>query len=220
MGIVAEGLGKVVGNPATRILADVNLGIERGEFVALTGRSGSGKSTLLHLLGSLDRPSEGRVSLDGVDLGGLGARDLDAYRNLRMGFVFQFHYLIAELSAFENVLLPARKSGQAKARRARAQNLLKQVGLEGKEGRLPRQLSGGEQQRVAVARALVMEPEYLFADEPTGALDSANGARIMEILKDEHSRRGMTVVLATHDRDIAHSAPRQVRLADGKIEGV
>ncbi|HTB22563.1 MAG TPA: ABC transporter ATP-binding protein [bacterium] len=217
MGISALGIGKTVGNPPVRILSGVNLDIARGDFVSLTGRSGSGKSTLLHILGTLDRASEGMLWLDGSEVGSLVRRDLDAFRNRKLGFVFQFHYLLAELSALENVLLPAHKAG-AKARcRPRAEELLRRFGLGHGLHRLPRQLSGGEQQRVAIARALVMEPEYLLADEPTGALDSASGTAVMEILRDCHARLGTTIILATHDPDFAALAPKRVHMVDGSL---
>ena len=217
MGISAQGLGKVVGDPPTRILTGVNLEVAQGEFVALTGRSGSGKSTLLHILGSLDNASEGSIRVDGRELGGLKGAALDGYRNRHMGFVFQFHYLLAELNALENVLMPAKKAGESAHRRAFAASLLSRFGLDGKFDRLPRQLSGGEQQRVAIARALIMEPRTLFADEPTGSLDSVNGGVVMDIIRDCNQRLGTTVILATHDADIAAAAGCRIHLADGKV---
>ncbi len=219
MGLEAEGLGKSVGDPAVRILGGITLSVERGEFVALTGRSGSGKSTLLHILGTLDRPSEGSLRLDGRESSSFSPAELDAFRNRRLGFVFQFHYLIQELDALENVLLPARRAGEAARRRPLAEELLGRFGLGGKARRLPRQLSGGEQQRVAIARALVMQPQYLLADEPTGALDSANGTAVMDILKEAHSRLGAAVILATHDPEFAAMASRRLHLVDGVLRG-
>jgi putative ABC transport system ATP-binding protein/lipoprotein-releasing system ATP-binding protein len=217
MAIVAEHVGKVVGQPPNRVLADISLSIEDGEFVALTGRSGSGKSTLLYILSSLDSPTEGRVVISGLDLARLGSEDLHRYRNEQMGFVFQFHYLLAELSALENVLMPARKNGRERERRAFAEDLLTQFGLTDKMNRLPRQLSGGEQQRVAIARALVMEPRYLFADEPTGSLDTLNGEIVMRIIRQSNEIKKTTVVLVTHDPDFANEARRQIHLVDGKL---
>jgi lipoprotein-releasing system ATP-binding protein len=216
-GLAARDLGKVVGEPPARILSGVHLDIAPGEFVALTGRSGSGKSTLLHLLGSLDRPSEGSVLCGDRDLASLGPKELGVFRNRTMGFVFQFHYLLAELNALENVLLPAHKAGEAAQRRGHAETLLCEFGLGRALHRLPRQLSGGEQQRVAIARALIMDPAYLFADEPTGSLDSAGGAAVMGILRHRNRVQGTTVVLVTHDPDFAAKADRQVRLADGRV---
>ena len=217
MGIAAKNIGKVVGDPPTRILSDINLEIKDGEFVALTGRSGSGKSSLLYLLSSIDIPSEGVIELEGKNIKKIKKIDLHRFRNEKMGFIFQFHYLIAELTSLENVLLPTRKFGYEKQKKSYAAHLLKQVGLENKEYRLPRQLSGGEQQRVAVARSLIMEPQYIFADEPTGSLDSINGDMVMNIIRDANEKRKTTVILVTHDPDFAQEAKRQVHLADGKI---
>ncbi len=216
-GIAAIGIGKTLGSPPTPVLVGVDLAIAPGEFVALTGRSGSGKSSLLHLLGALDRPSSGTLMLDGRDAATLIPRELDDFRNRRLGFVFQFHYLLPELDALDNVLMPARKAGLAERLRPRAEERLARFGLGAMRGRLPRQLSGGEQQRVAIARALVMEPAYLLADEPTGALDTANGEAVMNILKDCHERLGTAVVLATHDAAFAARARRSVHLVDGRI---
>ncbi len=217
MGIVAEKVGKVVGEPPTRILTDISFSIDEGEFVSLTGRSGSGKSTLLYILSSLDNPTEGRVLISGLELGRMPSEELYRFRNEQMGFVFQFHYLLAELTTLENVLMPARKYGREKERRAYAEGLLSQFGLKDKMKRLPRQLSGGEQQRVAIARALVMEPRYLFADEPTGSLDTLNGDIVMRIIRESNEEKKTTVVLVTHDPDFASQAQRQIYLVDGKL---
>ncbi|MGZ3651265.1 MAG: ABC transporter ATP-binding protein [Bdellovibrionota bacterium] len=217
MGILAEEIGKSIGSPATRILSNVSLNIEDGEFVALTGRSGSGKSTLLYILSSLDHATEGSVKIGGLDVSKMKPSEVCLFRNQKMGFCFQFHYLIAELTAIENVLLPARRVGQEATRRGNAEALLEAVGLAGKFDRLPRQLSGGEQQRVAIARSLVMDPEYLFADEPTGALDSVNGRAVMEMLSRTNREKKTTIILVTHEPEFAKLAPRQVRLADGRV---
>lgn len=217
MGLRARAVTKTIGNPPSSVLDRVSIDIEDGEFVALTGRSGSGKSTLLYLLSSLDLPSEGTVHADGRDISTLDAATLNRLRNEQIGFVFQFHYLIAELTALENVLLPAHRGGREPARRQAAIDLLSDLGLAGKEARLPRQLSGGEQQRVAVARALVMKPRYLFADEPTGALDTANAERVMSHLRRANREWGTTVVLVTHDAGFASLAQRRIHLVDGKI---
>lgn len=214
--IVAKGVGKSLGTPPNIILADIDLEIREGEFVALTGRSGSGKSTLLYLLSSLDTVTAGRVEFGGRDLTRLSSRELNEFRNQNMGFVFQFHYLISELSALENALLPARKAGRMRKVADYATHLLTEFGLGEKLDRLPRQLSGGEQQRVAIARALSMRPKYLFADEPTGALDSVNGDIVMKIIRKANTD-GTTVVMVTHDPDFAATAQRQVHLADGRI---
>ena len=217
MGIVAHGVGKVIGEPPTRILSDIALQIDDGEFIALTGRSGSGKSTLLYILSTLDRASQGGVEIDGRDVSRLERQELYRFRNEAMGFVFQFHYLFAELTALENVLLPARKAGEVAERTAHAISLLAQFGLGDKNNRLPRELSGGEQQRVAIARALVMKPRYLFADEPTGSLDSVNGEIVMNIIRGSNEELGTTVVMVTHDPDFAKLARRQIHLVDGRV---
>jgi putative ABC transport system ATP-binding protein/lipoprotein-releasing system ATP-binding protein len=218
MGIVARHVGKSIGSPPNRVLTDISLDIEDGEFVSLTGRSGSGKSTLLYLLSSLDAPTEGTIEISGHDVGRMPPEELYRFRNQNLGFVFQFHYLLAELSALENTLMPTMKLGREKERRAYAESLLERFGLKDKMDRKPRQLSGGEQQRVAIARALVMEPQYLFADEPTGALDTVNGDSVMAIIRETNEKHGTTVVMVTHDPDFAAMARRQIRLVDGKVE--
>jgi ABC-type lipoprotein export system ATPase subunit len=217
MSIVAQNLGKKIGTPANQILANINTKINEGEFVALTGRSGSGKSTLLYLLSSLDTTYEGGVAIDGHEVKSLSANHLNKFRNEKMGFVFQFHYLIAELTALENMLLAARKFHREKERKSYALELLNRFGLSGKENRLPRELSGGEQQRVAIARALVMQPRYLFADEPTGSLDTVNGEIVMNILQETNKKDKTTVLMVTHDAEFASRADRKIHLTDGKI---
>ena len=176
-------LTKTFPNSKAPVLKGINLKIENGEFVSLVGRSGSGKSTLLYIISTLDRATSGDVLYDNTNVTSIPKEDIYKLRNKHIGFVFQFHYLIQELSALENVLLPARKAKELEARRPLAMSLLKEVGLEGLESRYPAQLSGGEQQRVAIARALIMEPTYLFADEPTGNLDSINGLKIIELFE-------------------------------------
>jgi putative ABC transport system ATP-binding protein/lipoprotein-releasing system ATP-binding protein len=217
MSIEAKSVGKVVGKPAVRILTDISLVIADGDFVSLTGKSGSGKSTLLYILSSLDTPSEGSVHISDLDISKMPSEDLYQFRNQQMGFVFQFNYLIAELTALENVLMPTRKLNKHAALAPYAENLLEQFGLKDKMKRYPRQLSGGEQQRVAIARALVMKPKYLFADEPTGSLDSTNGGKVMEIIEKSHKEDGTTVILVTHDTEFAKLAKRSIRLVDGRI---
>jgi putative ABC transport system ATP-binding protein/lipoprotein-releasing system ATP-binding protein len=218
VGIVVKGLGKSFGSPAQLVLSDISLAIGDGELVALTGRSGSGKSTLLYVLSGLDAATAGDIAIDGRDLGAMQDEEVHRFRNEAMGFVFQFHYLLGELSALENVLMPARKCGRLAERRSRAESLLAEFGLGDKMRRKPRELSGGEQQRVAIARALVMEPRYVFADEPTGSLDTQNGELVMRLLvEDANRRRGATVVLVTHDQEFAARAPRQIRLVDGRV---
>lgn len=217
MSIEAKNVGKVVGRQAVRILTDISLLIEDGDFVSLTGKSGSGKSTLLYILSSLDKPSEGSVHIAGRNVSLMKNEDLYSFRNQQMGFVFQFNYLIAELTALENVLMPTRKLNKHAALAPYGENLLEQFGLKDKMHRYPRQLSGGEQQRVAVARALVMKPKYLFADEPTGSLDSTNGGKVMEIIEKSHKDDATTVILVTHDTEFAKLAKRSIRLIDGRI---
>lgn len=217
MGITATNLYKTLGAPPVRILRDISLKIKDGEFVAVTGRSGSGKSTLLYLLSSLDPPSEGIIEIDGTDLRRLQGDALCRFRNEKTGFVFQFHFLLSELGALENVLMPARKAGRQAERAPQARRLLEQFGLGDKMDRLPRQLSGGELQRLAIARALVMEPRYLFADEPTGSLDSINGDLVIKLLRESNKTLGTTVIMVTHDPDYAGMADRQIRLTDGMV---
>jgi len=217
MSIVTHELVKEIGTPPTRIIDRITLEIKNGEFISLTGRSGSGKSSLLYLLSTLDTPSQGRLQIDGKDATQMSAKELNTFRNQSIGFVFQFHYLIAELSALENILMPARKLGLLDQKKDFAHQLLSQFGLDQKAHRLPRQLSGGEQQRVAIARALIMEPQYLFADEPTGSLDTINSELVMNIIQETHQRLKTTIVLVTHDPDYAKQAERQIHLVDGKI---
>jgi len=205
---------------AVRALDGVDLEIAKGEFVVVAGPSGSGKSTLLQLLGALDRPSSGTITFQGRDLGALGDGDLAALRLRTLGFVFQQFNLIPTLTASENIeiaLAPA--AIDAAARSARARELLGRVGLGDRATHLPSQLSGGEQQRVAIARALANEPEVLLADEPTGNLDSATGDAILALLYALWEETGSTVVLITHDAGIAGTAPRLLRLADGRVLG-
>lgn len=215
--IRAINIHKAFGVPETKVLKGINLEINSGEFVSLVGKSGSGKSTLLYILSSLDRPSEGEVEYEGRSLTTFHREELYTFRNKKIGFVFQFHYLVQELTALENVLLPARKAGEHQERKEKALHLLKDVGLDGKENRLPSELSGGEQQRVAIARALIMDPIYIFADEPTGNLDSINGKVIMELLREINKKNKTTILYVTHDRDFAQFADRSIVMVDGLI---
>lgn len=217
MGIEVKGLKKSFGQPETAVLKNINLKIQERDFFAITGRSGSGKSTLLYILSTLDNPSSGQVSIDGMDVHQLSSKDLHQFRNQKMGFVFQFHYLLPELSALENVLMPARKGGAWAAYTNYAKDLLNDFGLSHRLNHRPSQLSGGEQQRVAIARSLVMRPRYLFADEPTGNLDSVNGNTVMSILKRFNQEHQTTVVYVTHDEGFAEMSQKRIHLVDGQI---
>ena len=209
------------GESAVRAVNEVTVTISPGEFVALVGRSGSGKTTLLNLLAGLDRPSSGKVWFEGRELSQMPERDLVGLRRERIGFVFQSFGLIPLLSAFENVELPLHIAGVSwRDRRRRANEALDLVGLTGRSGHRPYELSGGEQQRVAIARALVADPSVLFADEPTGELDSVTGQTIGGIMRDIGASRGVTVVTATHDLMLADMADRRLQMADGRIESV
>lgn len=199
------------------VIKGVSFQIAPGEFVSIWGRSGSGKTTLLYILSTLDRPTSGDLRYHGQSVTAMSESEILALRNQKMGFIFQFHYLMGELSALENVLLPARKQGLHRLKRAEAEHLLAQVGLAEKRHRLPSQLSGGEQQRVAIARALIMNPEYIFADEPTGSLDTANAERVMELLRERHEKQKTTLILVTHEEDFAKQAQRRIVLKDGFI---
>ena len=209
------------GESAVRAVNEVTVHIAPGEFVALVGRSGSGKTTLLNLLAGLDRPSSGKVWFEGRELSQMPERELVGLRRDRIGFVFQSFGLIPLLSAFENVELPLHIAGVSwRDRRRRANEALDLVGLTGRSGHRPYELSGGEQQRVAIARALVADPSVLFADEPTGELDSVTGQTIGGIMRDIGASRGVTVVTATHDLMLADMADRRLQMADGRIQSV
>lgn len=221
MALEAIKVSKSFGEPATKVLHELDFRIAEGEFVALTGRSGSGKSTLLYLLGALDFPSSGKILIDNKDISEISSEALHELRNRSIGFVFQFHYLLPELTAIENVLMPSRKAATKgvaiKEYVERAHGLMDEFGLSDKKARLPRQLSGGEQQRVAIARALAMRPRYLFADEPTGSLDTANGDIVMSLFEKTNREDKTTVILVTHDPGFAARATRQIKLVDGKM---
>lgn len=198
-------------------LRGVDLSIAAGEYLAITGPSGSGKSTLLHLLGGLDSPTSGEVLFKSARLG--SKIGLDAFRSQYVGFIFQAFHLMPTLRAVENVQLPMLASKRSGVDRfARARELLKEMGLESRAEHYPSQLSAGERQRVAIARSLANDPEILLADEPTGNLDSVNSAKIMEILTGIQTQRRMTLIVVTHENEVAHSAARQVRIRDGKVE--
>jgi ABC-type lipoprotein export system ATPase subunit len=207
-----------VGKGTLEVLRGIDMSVSRGEFLALRGASGAGKSTLLHLLGGLDLPNAGEIRFDGTDLRALSASALANWRNRRVGFIFQAYHLLPELSALENVALPARLARiapQESARRATA--LLERVGLGKRMEHRPYELSGGEQQRVAIARALVNEPDLILADEPTGNLDSHTGGEIIQLLEALRAERQATFIMATHDAHIAGRAQRVIELADGQL---
>ena len=206
-----------VGEQEIRALDGVDLRIEQGEYCAIIGPSGSGKSTLMHLLGCLDTPTTGRVMIDGVDVSKATDDRLAEMRNEKIGFVFQAFNLLTKMTVLENVELPMIYSGASKSqRRERAMIAITRVGLETRAKNTPLQLSGGQMQRVAIARALVNDPKIVFADEPTGNLDSTTGANILALFR-ELSEQGRTIVLVTHDNEIAAATPRRIVLRDGKI---
>jgi putative ABC transport system ATP-binding protein len=207
------------GGSRVQAVTDVSLSLEPGEFVALVGPSGCGKSTLLHLCGAMDRPSRGTVHLEGVALDALKDDALTLIRRDRIGFVFQFFNLLPTLTALENVTLPSLLAGGRAAGVTReAADLLDRVGLGDRRDHYPRQLSGGEMQRVALARALCHHPALIIADEPTGNLDSENGQVVLALLTELNRETGVTLLLATHDRDVAAAAGRVVRMRDGRID--
>ena len=198
-----------------RVFDEVNFSVEAGQMVAVVGSSGAGKSTLLHLLGLLDRPTAGEIRYNGAPL--LASREdvIEDFRNREVGFIFQFHHLLPEFTAQENVMMPAIIAGSSMAKaRSRANALLERVGLADRLLHAPGELSGGEQQRVALARALVMEPKLLLADEPTGNLDPTTGAKVLDLLLDLNEERGTTLVVATHNMELAARLPRGLQISD------
>jgi putative ABC transport system ATP-binding protein len=220
--VSARDLTKVFGSGDTevRALDGVSIEIEAGEMVGMMGPSGSGKSTLLHLLGALESPTSGEIALAGERYDGMRDAELTRLRREKIGFVFQFFNLLPALSAEENVMLPALIAGKRDdAMRARARELLARVGLEARASHLPSELSGGEQQRVSIARALLTRPELVLADEPTGNLDSRSSAGVLELLSELNQAEGQTIVIVTHDPAAAAIARRVVLLRDGRIEG-
>lgn len=202
----------------TQALSDINLSINRGEFIAITGASGSGKSTLLQLIGLLDKPTTGQVIINGVTTNSLGDGKSSQLRNNQLGFVFQSFYLQPFLSVLDNIMVPAMFDGETtKSIRPRAMELLDYLGLADKAKSLPGELSGGQSQRVAIARALINQPSIILADEPTGNLDSKNSQSVVDILRSFNQELGTTVIIVTHDQQIATQADRIVHISDGRI---
>ena len=206
------------GDTLVKALDGVDLSVELGEFVAIVGTSGSGKSTLLHMLGGLDRPTAGKVWVDGKDISRLKDEELTIFRRRKIGFVFQSYNLVPVLNVYENIVLPVELDGN-RPDKAFVEDIVDVLGLGTKKFRLPSQLSGGQQQRVAIARALAAKPAILLADEPTGNLDSVTSQDVLSLLKVTSSRFGQTVVMITHNEEIAQMADRIVRIEDGRIQG-
>jgi putative ABC transport system ATP-binding protein len=219
--IELRGVSKIyhLGGEEIRALDDVDLDIDAGEFISIIGPSGSGKSTLMHILGCLDSPSRGSIKLDGTEISTASMRELARIRNQKIGFVFQFFNLLPKLSVLQNVELPMIYAGcSGRERRDRAMDALRLVEMDNRARHRPMQLSGGQQQRAAIARALVNDPKIVFADEPTGNLDSHTGETILKLFHDL-SRKGRTIALVTHDPEIAAVTPRKIEIRDGKIAG-
>jgi putative ABC transport system ATP-binding protein len=216
--IELKSVSKIVrsGNEELRILDDISLQISDGEFIAITGASGSGKSTLLSLIAGLDLPTTGEIKIDDEDITKMNEDQLAELRGKKIGIVFQSFHLIPSLTAFENVLIPMEIRGIRDAKE-RAKKLLADVDLTNRAHHYPSELSGGEQQRVAIARAFANQPKILLADEPTGNLDSRNGAHILELMMKLHQKNQTTLILVTHDQELSKRASRQIRLHDGKV---
>ncbi|HLC48536.1 MAG TPA: ABC transporter ATP-binding protein [Candidatus Norongarragalinales archaeon] len=209
------------GDVSVKALCDINLEFREGEVAAIMGPSGSGKSTMLHILGLLDRPTQGRLFLDGIETSTLSDDELAGIRGKKIGFVFQFFFLVPSLTVLENVMLPMMLLGIDELERERhARDLLKKVGLEDRMHHLPSELSGGQRQRTAIARALANNPSIIFADEPTGNLDSKTGNEIMQLFDDLHKKDGRTIIFVTHDPSLVEHSERVIQLKDGKIERI
>ena len=218
--LVAEGVSRVLpGEPPVTLVADASLSVDAGTFTTIVGPSGCGKSSLLYILGLIDRPSSGRLELEGSEVEGLDGDARARLRLERFGFVFQFHFLLPEFTAIENVLIPMRRLGRldTAAMRQRAQALLEQFGLGAKAGHTPDRLSGGERQRVAIARALANDPILILADEPTGNLDSRNSELVVDHFRRLAHEEGRGVVCVTHDPEVAAASDRQIAMLDGRI---
>ncbi len=204
---------------ALQVLKGIDIDIEKGEIVSIVGPSGAGKTTLLQIMGTLDKADTGSIEIDGVDVGRLSQSKLSRFRNQKIGFVFQFHQLLPEFTALENVMIPGFIGGMGrKEARARAEELLAFMGLSERAGHKPNELSGGEKQRVAVARALMNEPAVVMADEPSGSLDSQNKAELHQLFFDLRERFGQTFVIVTHDEELARLTDRTIHMRDGRVE--
>lgn len=214
-----EHLTKIYGTGANQVKAldDVSFTVEKGQFVAIVGPSGSGKSTLMHLLGGVDRPTGGTVRLSGMDLASQPDETLAVFRRRQIGLVYQFYNLIPLLTVKENLLLPLLLDGRRPAP-GQLEGIVEQLGIEGKQDAFPDQLSGGQQQRVSLGRALITRPALLLADEPTGNLDAANTAQVMELLRAIHKGTGQTILMITHDRELAQQAQRVLVIGDGRLQ--
>lgn len=207
------------GDNEVNVLSHLNMSLNSHELLAITGRSGSGKSTLLHILGTLEKPSDGRVLFQGQDIHQLNANKQAQFRNDQLGFIYQFHHLLAEFSAIENIMMPLLIAGINKTKaKQRALNILNQVGLKDRAHHKPSQLSGGERQRIAIARALVNEPALVLADEPTGNLDSENAQAIFSLLRELRDQQGTSFVVVTHDNQLANKLDRVVNLTSGQLK--
>ncbi len=200
------------------VLKGVNLSVKKGEIVAIIGKSGAGKTTLLQIIGTLDRPTKGQIIIGGTDVFALKDKELAAFRNKHIGFIFQFHQLLPEFTALENVCIPAMIAREKESQyKPRAEKLLQELGLAERMGHKPNELSGGEKQRVAAARALMMSPDIILADEPTGSLDEKNKKELSELLLQLRKEYGQTILLVTHDKELAGIADRIIEIKDGKI---
>lgn len=214
--IEASGIEKSFAN--LKVLKGVSLIINKGEIVSLTGASGAGKSTLLHILGTLEKPDKGKILINGTDIKSLDDRRMSVFRNQKIGFVFQFHHLLPEFTAFENICIPAFIAGKnIKASRKRAMDLMDLLGISERMDHKPSELSGGEQQRVAIARALINEPSVLMADEPSGNLDSVNARQLHSLFFDLRKIFNQTILIVTHNEELAEMADRRIFMKDGQI---
>lgn len=214
--IEVKDIHKSFGN--LHVLQGVSLTINRGEIVSIIGKSGAGKTTLLQIIGTLDRPDSGSVTIGGTDVLRLGEKDLAAFRNTHIGFIFQFHQLLPEFTALENVMLPALiHRDNSRDARIRAEQLLTDLGLAGRLSHKPNELSGGERQRVAAARAMMMNPDVILADEPSGSLDETNKRELHALLQHMRTKFGQTIVIVTHDKELAAISDRIIELKDGKV---